>query len=82
MQPFYTFFNRFFFNFIFKLYKIVLVLPNIKMNPPQVYILHFLIQLVSHLCNNLESLEPMCLQRRESTELVSMTISPKFISVF
>ena len=24
---------RFFFNFIFKLYKIVLVLPNIKMNP-------------------------------------------------
>ena len=28
---------NFFFNFIFKLYKIVLVLPNIKMNPPQVY---------------------------------------------
>ena len=27
----------FFFNFIFKLYIIVLVLPNIKMNPPQVY---------------------------------------------
>ena len=27
----------FFFNFIFKLYNIVLVLPNIKMNPPQVY---------------------------------------------
>jgi len=26
-----------FFNFIFKLYNIVLVLPNIKMNPPQVY---------------------------------------------
>ena len=26
-----------FFNFIFKLYIIVLVLPNIKMNPPQVY---------------------------------------------
>ena len=26
-----------FFYFIFKLYKIVLVLPNIKMNPPQVY---------------------------------------------
>ena len=25
------------FNFIFKLYIIVLVLPNIKMNPPQVY---------------------------------------------
>ena len=25
------------FCFIFKLYKIVLVLPNIKMNPPQVY---------------------------------------------
>ena len=25
------------FYFIFKLYKIVLVLPNIKMNPPQVY---------------------------------------------
>ena len=29
--------SLFFFNFIFKLYKIVLVLPNIKMNPPQVY---------------------------------------------
>ena len=27
----------FFFNFIFKLYIIVLVLPNSKMNPPQVY---------------------------------------------
>ena len=27
----------FFLNFIFKLHKIVLVLPNIKMNPPQVY---------------------------------------------
>ena len=26
------------FNFIFKLYIFVLVLPNIKMNPPQVYI--------------------------------------------
>ena len=29
--------RAFFFNFIFKLYIIVLVLPNIKMNPPQVY---------------------------------------------
>ena len=29
--------HSFFFNFIFKLYIIVLVLPNIKMNPPQVY---------------------------------------------
>ena len=29
----------FLFYFIFKLYIIVLVLPNIKMNPPQVYIL-------------------------------------------
>ena len=27
----------FFFNFIFNLYITVLVLPNIKMNPPQVY---------------------------------------------
>ena len=27
----------YFFNFIFKLYITVLVLPNIKMNPPQVY---------------------------------------------
>jgi len=27
----------FFFNFIFKLYNIVLVLPNIEVNPPQVY---------------------------------------------
>ena len=35
-----TFSNSFFFltfNFIFKLYIIVLVLPNIKMNPPHVY---------------------------------------------
>ena len=29
----------FFSNFIFKLYIIVLVLPNIKMSPPQVYML-------------------------------------------
>ena len=28
----------FFFNFIFKLYNIVLVLPNIEMNPPQIYL--------------------------------------------
>ena len=32
---YYTYFI--FFNFIFKLYIIVLVLPNIQMNPPQVY---------------------------------------------
>ena len=33
------FFNLFiFFYFIFKLYIIVLVLPNIKMNPPQVFL--------------------------------------------
>ena len=31
------FFFFFLFYFFFKLYKIVLVLPNIKMNPPQVY---------------------------------------------
>ena len=30
-------FSFFKFYFIFKLYIIVLVLPNIKMNPPQVY---------------------------------------------
>ena len=34
---FLTFSMIYFFNFIFKLYIIVLVLPNIKMNPPQVY---------------------------------------------
>ena len=28
----------FYFYFIFKLYNIVLVLPNIEMNPPQVYL--------------------------------------------
>ena len=32
---FYFYFFKFY--FIFNLYKIVLVLPNIKMNPPQVY---------------------------------------------
>ena len=36
--PFYFFFPFIlFFYFIFKLYIILLVLPNIKMNPPQVY---------------------------------------------
>ena len=34
-QPLSTFFFKFY--FIFKLYNIVLVLPNIEMNPPQVY---------------------------------------------
>ena len=39
---FFSLFKIFFFNvdrffFFFKLYIIVLVLPNIKMNPPQVY---------------------------------------------
>ena len=33
----YPIFTSFFLNFIFKLYIIVLVLPNIKMNPPHVY---------------------------------------------
>ena len=32
-----AFLIHFFFNFIFKFYIIGLVLPNIKMNPPQVY---------------------------------------------
>ena len=31
-------FFEFFFFFIFKLYNIVLVFPNIEMNPPQVYL--------------------------------------------
>ena len=35
--PRWFFFFFFYFYFIFKLYIIVLVLPNIKMNPPQVY---------------------------------------------
>ena len=42
LLTFLFFFKLFFllfykFYFIFKIYKIVLVLPNIKMNPPQVY---------------------------------------------
>ena len=37
IHSFYSLTLLFFFNFIFKLYIIVLVLPNIKMNPPQVY---------------------------------------------
>ena len=35
---FLKFYSFLFLNFIFKLYNIVLVLPNIKMNPPQVYL--------------------------------------------
>ena len=34
---FFILFIYFEFYFIFKLYNIVLVLPNIEMNPPQVY---------------------------------------------
>ena len=38
IRRYFNFFLFFFkFYFIFKLYIIVLVLPNIKMNPPQVY---------------------------------------------
>ena len=33
----FCFFLSFFLNFIYKVYIIVLVLPNIKMSPPQVY---------------------------------------------
>ena len=38
-SKYFLFFFEFFFKFyfIFKLYNIVLVLPNIEMNPPQVY---------------------------------------------
>ena len=36
-EYFFFFFYFFKFYFIFKLYNIVLVLPNIEMNPPQVY---------------------------------------------
>ena len=35
VAKFFVFFFKFY--FIFKLYNIVLVLPNIEMNPPQVY---------------------------------------------
>ena len=35
--PSFSFIKRLFIYLFFKLYKIVLVLPNIKMNPPQVY---------------------------------------------
>ena len=35
---FFVFLIFFKFYFIFKLYNIVLVLPNIEMNPPQVYV--------------------------------------------
>jgi len=35
---FFFFFSLIFLNFIFKLYNIVLVLPNIEMHPPQVYL--------------------------------------------
>ena len=37
-ESLYVFFFFFWFYFSFKLYNIVLVLPNIKMNPPQVYL--------------------------------------------
>ena len=37
----------FFFNFIFKLYNIVLVLPNIEMNPPQVYLCFYFLSYTS-----------------------------------
>ena len=43
------------FNFIFKLYIIVLVLPNIKMNPPQVYMCLFLIWLHSFILSGVIS---------------------------
>ena len=33
--------NFYFFYFIFKLYNIVLVLPNIEMDPPQVYAMEY-----------------------------------------
>ena len=50
----YSFF--FFFNFIFKLYIIVLVLPNIKMNPPQVYMCSSWASLVAQLIKNLPTI--------------------------
>ena len=37
LKSLFFFFNFYLFIFIFKLYVTVLVLPNIKMNPPQVY---------------------------------------------
>ena len=46
----------FFFNFIFKLYIIVLVLPNIKMNPPQVYMCSSWASLVAQLIKNLPTI--------------------------
>ena len=43
IQLYIVLYNSFFFKFyfIFNLYSIVLVLPNIKMNPPQVYMFLF-----------------------------------------
>ena len=59
-QP-WDFFFFFFFNFIFKLYITVLVLPNIKMNPPQISLegmmLKQKLQYFGHLMWRVDSLE-------------------------
>ena len=46
----FSFFFFFKFYFIFKLYNIVLVLPNFEMNPPQVYFHALEKEMVTHSC--------------------------------
>ena len=66
------------FYFIFKLYIIVLVLPNIKMNPPQVYMCWASFHVfVSHLYVSLEK----CLFRSFSHFLIGLFVFLVFSSM-
>ena len=67
-------FSILFFYFIFKLYIIVLVLPNIKMNPPQVYISVFLPG-KSHGQRSLEGYSPWGRKGSDMTEQLTLTFT-------
>ena len=56
----FSFFFFFKFYFIFKLYITVLVLPNIKMNPPQVYMCWSIISLTVYLLEDPASCQGLC----------------------
>ena len=70
----------FFFNFfIFKLYNIVLVLPNIEMNPPQVYMCSPSWTLLPHPSQYHPSGSPQCTSPKHPVSCIEPGLATRFI---
>ena len=78
MKTYKTFYFIFFY-FIFKLYSIVLVLPNIEMNPPQVYMCSPSWTLLSPPCPNHLSGSSQCTSPKHPVSCIEPELATHFI---